>query len=100
MPQVNNNMGCTLGTCPLSEALIDYDPSLGGNAFFLAIFSLVLTIQAFQLWRYKTSSFSCSMMSGLVLEIVGYVGRVQMHFNPFQSNPFLMWVHSLGLISF
>jgi hypothetical protein len=90
MPQINNNLRCTVATCPLSDATIDYLPSLGGNAFYLAVFALIFFIQVFQLWRYRTWSFSCSMMSGLVLEIVGYVGRVQMHFDPFGPNPFLM----------
>lgn len=30
------------------------------------------------------------MFGGLVLEVVGYVGRVQMHDDPFSSDPFLM----------
>jgi len=90
MPRVNNDHGCTLTTCPLSNATVDYDPSLAGNAFYLAIFGLIFIIQGLQLWRYRTWSFSCSMMSGLILEAVGYLGRVQMHFNPFNANPFLM----------
>lgn len=90
MTQEINVDDCRLGTCPLDWATVRYDPSLGGNVFFMSIFGLFLLIQAFQLYRYRTWSFSCSMMSGLVLEIVGYLGRVQMHFNPFLSNPFLM----------
>jgi hypothetical protein len=90
MPRINNVLECTLSTCPLSQATIDYDPTLGGNALYLSIFSLLFIIQTLQLWKYKTWSFSLSMMSGLVLEVVGYVGRVMMHFNPFEPNPFLM----------
>ncbi|KAG0650416.1 Efflux pump himE [Hyphodiscus hymeniophilus] len=92
MPQVSNDAGCTLGTCPLSEATVNYDPSLAGNALYLAIFGLILLIQALQLVKYRTWSFSCAMMSGLLLEMVGYVGRVQMHFIPFDSNPFLIYL--------
>jgi hypothetical protein len=90
MPNVANIYECTLSTCPISLANVNYDPSLAGNALFLAIFALLLVIQAFQTFRYRTWSFSCAMMSGLVLEIIGYLGRVQMHFNPFDANPFLM----------
>jgi hypothetical protein len=90
MSRINNSLGYTITTCPLSYATIDYLPSLGGNAFYLAVFDLIFFIQGFQLWRDRTWSFSCSMMSGLVLEVVGYVGRVQMHFDPFGPNPFLM----------
>lgn len=90
MPQMNNDAGCTLDTCPLSMAAVHYDPSLFGNTFYLTIFGAILVIQAIQAYKYKTWSYSFSIMSGLVLEVVGYVGRIQMHFNPFDANPFLM----------
>jgi hypothetical protein len=73
-------------------ATVDYDPTLVGNALYLALFGLIFFIQALQLVRYRTWSFSCAMTSRLVLEIVDYLGRVQMHFNPFDPNPFLMCV--------
>jgi hypothetical protein len=81
---------CTLATCPLSEATLDYVPTLSGNLLYLALFGLFLLIQGYQLFRYRTWSYSCSMMGGLVLEVVGYLGRAQMHYNPFEANPFLM----------
>jgi len=31
------------------------------------------------------------MMFGLVLEVIGYVGRLQMHSDPFNMDPFLMY---------
>lgn len=37
------------------------------------------------------------MLGGLLLEIVGYVGRVQMHFNPFLANPFLIYIICLTI---
>ena len=92
MPQLNNDVGCTLATCPLSMATVDYHPTLVGNVLYLAAFGLIFFIQAPQLARYRTWSFSCAMMSGLTLEFVGYLGRVHMHFNPFDLNPFLMCV--------
>jgi len=96
MPNLNNADGCTLATCPIEYATVDYDPTLAGNALFLALFGLFLFIQTFQLWRYRTWSYSIAMMSGLLLEVVGYVGRVMMHYNPFLPNPFLM--HALPLL--
>jgi hypothetical protein len=91
MPQMNNVGGCTLDTCTLSMATVHYDPSLVANSFFLSnILRRHLLIQAIQAWQFRAWSYSMSIMSGLVLEIVGYVGRVQMHFNPFNPNPFLM----------
>ncbi|KAL8635922.1 MAG: hypothetical protein Q9228_006634, partial [Teloschistes exilis] len=83
---------CTLETCPLSLANVDYVPNLGGNAFYLAIFSLLLILQLGFGFYWRTWSYTAAMFGGLVLEILGYVSRVQMHYNPFKSNPFLMYI--------
>lgn len=76
---------CTLETCPLDWASVDYIPSLGGNVFYLLIFGAFLVIQLYFGIRYRTWTFLAALIGGLVLEIVGYIARVQMHFNPFQN---------------
>lgn len=80
---------CTLDTCPLSLANFSYVPTLAGNATYLALFALMLPIQVFLGIRYRTWGFLAGMIGGLALEIVGYAGRVQLHFNPFPFDPFL-----------
>jgi hypothetical protein len=81
---------CTIDICPLSMANMDYVPSLGGNLVFIAVFGLVLIGLLGIGIRYKTWSYMIAMTGGLLLEIIGYVARVQMHDNPFKSDPFLM----------
>jgi hypothetical protein len=81
---------CTLSTCTLEEAEILYIPSLAGNAFFLAIFLIILLIHIGFGIHYRTWGVLIGMFCGLLLEILGYVGRVQMHYNPFKFNPFTM----------
>lgn len=88
---LNNTDLCTLETCPLSLAQVHYVPSLGGNAFYLALFALLLLLQLAFGFRFRTWSFTGSMFGGLVLEVIGYAARVQMHDNPFKSDPFLMY---------
>lgn len=88
---------CTLDTCSLATAFITYDPSLTGNALYVGLFGAILVVQVIQGLYYRTSSFAFAMFAGLVLEIIGYVGRVQMHFNPFAENPFLMQVFDVPL---
>ena len=87
---------CTVDTCPLTFAPIHYVPSLAGNALYLVIFALCLIAQLYFTYRYRTWSFSGAMFGGLVLEILGYVSRVQMHGNPFKGDYFLMFVISLS----
>ncbi|KAL8709907.1 MAG: hypothetical protein Q9220_005357 [cf. Caloplaca sp. 1 TL-2023] len=89
---LNNTDLCTLKTCPLALANVDYVPSLAGNALYLAIFSLLLLIQLAFGFRWRTWSFTGSIFGGLVLEIIGYAARIQMHDNPFKSDPFLMYL--------
>lgn len=80
---------CTLGTCPLSEANFTYVPTLPGNLVYLAIFAVFIIPQLVLGIRYKTWGYMVGMVIGLGLEVVGYAGRIQLHFNPFPFDPFL-----------
>lgn len=88
---------CTLQTCPLIYAYLLYDPTLWGNALFLSIFSLLLPIQIILGLHYRTSGVLIAIFLGLSLEIIGYVGRVEMHFNPFLKQNFLMYLIPLTI---
>jgi hypothetical protein len=81
---------CTLSTCSLVNGQVQYQPSLGGNGFYIAVFGLALLFQLFFGVHYRTWGFMVGLFCGLVLEIVGYAGRVQMHYNPFIKGPFVM----------
>ncbi|KAK0653654.1 Sphingoid long-chain base transporter RSB1 [Lasiodiplodia hormozganensis] len=81
---------CTLDLCPLDFANFTYVPTLAGNLTYLAIFGVLLIAQCILALRYKTWGFLVGMFGGLLLEILGYVGRVQLHYNPFPFDPFLM----------
>ena len=80
---------CTLDTCPIEDAYVGYVPSLAGNALFLALFTVMLFIQLFLGIRYRTWGFLVATISGMILEVVGYIGRIRMHFNPFLFDNFL-----------
>lgn len=43
-------------------------------------------------WLIDTQGYLVGMAGGLALEIIGYAGRVQLHFNPFPFDPFLEYV--------
>jgi len=86
---------CTLQTCIMEQATIRYLPSLAGNVTYMAIFGLILLLQIGQGIRYRTWGFLAGMICGLFLEIIGYAGRVMMHYNPFNMNNFLMYAAHL-----
>lgn len=81
---------CTVGTCPLSCAQVDYQPTLAGNAVYAAAFGLLLIAQLGLGIKYKTWGFMVGMTCGLILEVVGYAGRIMLHDNPFNFNNFIM----------
>jgi hypothetical protein len=73
---------CTLKTCTLLQAHYQYLPSLPGNALYAAIFGVLIAAQIFLGVRCRSWGFLGGMFGGLVLEIISYVGRIQMHTNP------------------
>ena len=81
---------CTVGTCPLSCAPMEYLPTLAGNAVYAAVFGLLLIVQLGLGIMYKTWGFTICMICGLILEVVGYAGRIMLHNNPFNFNNFIM----------
>ncbi|ERF73299.1 hypothetical protein EPUS_03132 [Endocarpon pusillum Z07020] len=96
-PSVLANPGefCTLSTCPLSLANIQYVPSFVGNALYASLFGAFLTGQLFLGIHHRNWGFLLGMFGGIVLEIVDYNARIQMHYNPFQKGPILMHVRYL-----
>ena len=91
----NPDIYCNLQNCPLSLAHVQYIINLGGNLLYVAIFGLAILAQIGLTIRFKIWGFGGAMFGGLLLEIIGYVARVQMHSNPFSKGPFLMYGRSL-----
>ncbi|KFX97688.1 hypothetical protein O988_04730 [Pseudogymnoascus sp. VKM F-3808] len=88
---------CTIDTCSLKYANFEYIPNLAGNIIYLAIFGILLIPQIFFGIKYKTWGYMAGMLGGLLLEIIGYVGRVQLHDNPFKFDPFLEYLICLTI---
>jgi hypothetical protein len=86
-PQVNVPDGCAAVSleCPVEGTLYGYYPSLGWNVFFAAFFGLCAIIQIAQGIRYKTWTYMIGVGLGCIAECGGYVGRVVMHNNPYNS---------------
>lgn len=87
---------CTLATCSLLQAHYQYLPSLAGNALYVSLFSILLLSQTILGYKSKAWGFMIGFVFGIILEIVGYVGRIQMHSNPFIDKGFLSYVSSLN----
>ena len=88
---------CTLQTCCLNQGTVDYIPSLSANIVYLSIFALLLALQlGLALW-YRTWTFMIGMTFGLLCEIIGYAGRIWMHYSIFDMNPFILYGHPMRI---
>lgn len=81
---------CTLDLCKLEWSVFQYLPNIPANATFLAAFGLLMVVHVMQGIRYKAWTFTSCMVAGCGLELVGYVGRIMLHGNPFDFNAFLV----------
>lgn len=67
-----------------------YLPNLAGSCVYLAVFGTCLAVQIVQGLRFKTLFFSAGTFMGLSLEIMSYVARLYMRWDPINQAWFLM----------
>ncbi|KFZ12224.1 hypothetical protein V501_04326 [Pseudogymnoascus sp. VKM F-4519 (FW-2642)] len=78
--------------CPVSATTYGYYPNFGGNVFFTAFFGALFIAGLAIGIRGKTWTFALALGIGSGLEMLGYVGRVMMHKNPWDSAGFKMQI--------
>jgi hypothetical protein len=81
--------------CPVEQTIYGYYPSLGLNAFFVAIFSLLALLQIGLGAFYKTYLFSSLVIAGCLAETIGYGGRIMLHQNPWSGTGFNIQISCL-----
>ncbi|KAK5000566.1 phospholipid-translocating ATPase rsb1 [Elasticomyces elasticus] len=89
---------CTYATCSVADyGQLSYIPSPTGNAFYLALFCLSLLFQLLLGIKYRTWGFLAAMFGGVVLEIVGYAARIELHMDDFSNNYFIIYLVGLTI---
>ena len=89
---------CTPSICSVQACgQISYIPNLAGNTLYTAIFAVLLLAQLFLCIRHKTFGFLVGMFGGVVLEVLGYSGRIWLHQNIFDFNGFLLYLICLTI---
>lgn len=66
--------GCNTNSCP--EAIYHHEPSVAGNAALLALFALLIPSNFILGIKYQSSAFATTVITGLALEVMGYIGRL------------------------
>jgi hypothetical protein len=83
--------------CPVEATTYGYYPNLAGNALFCAIFAICGLLQIILGIRYKTYTWMLGLTIGTLLEMAGYVGRLLMNKNPWNSSGFKLQIVALVL---
>ncbi|KAI2777411.1 RTA1 like protein-domain-containing protein [Daldinia loculata] len=81
---------CVSGRC--SRIFLTYEPSLAGSAIFLALFAILIPITLALGIKYKSSVFATAVVTGLALEVVGYIGRLLLHNTPTDRSGFILFL--------
>ena len=77
---------CTVEKCPIASSNYNYLPSLPVNALFLTLFSISLVCYLGQgLLSRRFIGFTIAMVCGNILEILGYIGRIMSHNDPWDQ---------------
>ncbi|KAG8428627.1 hypothetical protein J3459_002580 [Metarhizium acridum] len=83
--------------CPVDETVLGYYPNLGSGIFFSIAFGICL-IAAFSLGMWKrTWTYTAAITIGLILETAGYVGRILLHYNPWNESAFELQICAIIL---
>lgn len=80
---------CTPTTCPVEQGWLSVPPSLEGAAIILAAFALLVPIHLWTGARSRTTTYSLTLIAGLLLEIMGYSGRLLLRSN-LASKPYFV----------
>ncbi|OKL60274.1 hypothetical protein UA08_04100 [Talaromyces atroroseus] len=76
--------------CPASATTLGYAPNLGANVFFTVAYGIcALFTIAIAVWK-RTWAFGFTAGSGFILEMVGYIGRILLHYNAWNLSGFKM----------
>ncbi|KAL7807298.1 RTA1 like domain-containing protein [Trichoderma gracile] len=83
--------------CPVEATVLGYYPNLGSGIFFAIVFG-ILTVGSLVLgiWK-KTYTYAIGLSIGLLLEMLGYIGRIQLHSNPWNEGAFELQICAIIL---
>ncbi|KAI8623730.1 RTA1-domain-containing protein [Xylariaceae sp. FL1651] len=91
-------ISCTVHTCDITTSWYGYQPNLGINVFFVAIYS-ILVVYCFilSIWKRQWLVYTIAILIGSLLELVGYIARVVGHNDPWFGTG---WILQYAIITF
>ncbi|KAK1688751.1 hypothetical protein BDP55DRAFT_547099 [Colletotrichum godetiae] len=79
-------------SCPYSGGFTSYSPSVIGSAIFLVAFALLVPLALYQGFRFKTPLFASTLATGLLLEVLGFAGRLRLRNDTASRTSFSLWL--------
>jgi hypothetical protein len=74
---------CTPETCDVSTSWYGYQPNLGINVFFVAVYSIIaIYCLVLSVWKRTWLSYTIAILIGSLLELIGYASRIKGHSDP------------------
>lgn len=83
---------CDLDSCPIEWSIYRYRPSLPANIALLALYAVIGVVHAYFGFRWRSWGFAAGMIAGSLSEIIGYVGRIMLYYNPFSFEAFMIQI--------
>ncbi|PYH79216.1 RTA1 like protein [Aspergillus uvarum CBS 121591] len=83
--------------CPVEATTYGYYPNLGGNIFFAIFYGILGVFQLGFGIYFRSWTLTIAMVIGAFMELAGYIGRIQMHYNPWNENAFKLQIVCLVL---
>ncbi|KAK1469384.1 hypothetical protein CMEL01_01151 [Colletotrichum melonis] len=79
-------------SCPYPGGFNSYSPSAIGSAIFLVAFALLVPLALYQGFRFKTPLFASTLATGLLLEVLGFAGRLRLRNDTASGTSFSLWL--------
>lgn len=88
----DGDANCTVAVCPVELSVYGYRPSLPFSSVLIALYGLVIGVQFVLGWRYRSWGYLSAVVLGCVDEIIGYIGRILLYNNPWDSAGFIIQI--------
>ncbi|KAK9237840.1 RTA1 like protein-domain-containing protein [Lipomyces kononenkoae] len=79
-------------SCPADGSDLSYAPNLIASVVFVVVFGTSLVLHGILGWKTRTWSFLVAYFLGSSSEVIGYLGRIFLHSNPYKLSTFLLQI--------
>lgn len=83
---------CTLELCDVGTSVYRYRPHLAANITFIALYAVAIAVHVLLSFRWKNWWFVGLVVASCLVEILGYVGRILLYYDPWSFIAFMIQI--------